>query len=99
MTTPSFVATGMWVALVPLSLAIASVLMSQEWPRAPAAADYQGDYEEHQENKEQYLRDAYRGPGNPKEAKGSGDQRDDQKYDSVVEHDVLPGYACHADTG
>ena len=48
------------------------------------------DNKSHQEDKEQYFCDLSRTRGNPTKAEQGGDQRDDKKYNGIMQHDASP---------
>lgn len=50
---------------------------------------YQGDHEDYQEHKEEYLRDSGGGRRHSAKSEEGGNDRDDEKYQRPVEHVVL----------
>src|SRR6185437_1681726 len=57
---------------------------------APAHAGHQRDQEDHDKDEEQDLGDRGRRAGDAEKAEGAGHERDDEKDDGPVQHDVTP---------
>jgi hypothetical protein len=65
------------------------------YPRTPAVQHERHD-RANQEYDEQYLGDSGRARGDSTKPKYCGDQCDDQKYDSVVQHSPSPQFVVMA---
>jgi hypothetical protein len=75
--------------MVALSAIVAPTLSPAQsdvlWPSSEQARDERYD-EQHQEYEKQYFRDLRRACGDATESEYRGDQRNDKKYQRIVEH-------------